>query len=129
MTSFVSGAVVSTVRTRVAGLGSVFPASSVARTAKVCSPSSSFVYACGEEHFCQGPPSSRQLKVECGSLEANPNEASAETTGPDGPDVIVVWGARRSTTVHERDAGEESRIPAASRANTWNVCEPSASPR
>ncbi|MFP2964290.1 hypothetical protein ACLEPN_42955 [Myxococcus sp. 1LA] len=44
LTMVVSGAVASTVHVRVAGVGSTLPAASTARTARVCSPSSSPVY-------------------------------------------------------------------------------------
>jgi hypothetical protein len=46
----VSGARVSTVNVRAAGVASVFPAASVARTSNVCCPSVNEATARGEEH-------------------------------------------------------------------------------
>ena len=46
----VSGGVVSTVQVRLAGLGSVLPAGSVARTVNVCEPSARPLYVWGEVH-------------------------------------------------------------------------------
>jgi hypothetical protein len=46
----VSGGVVSTVIERVAGVGSMFPAASTARTANACGPSASTAVVNGEEH-------------------------------------------------------------------------------
>ena len=46
----VSGATVSTVNERVAGVASVLPAASVARTENVYAPSASTVYARGDVH-------------------------------------------------------------------------------
>jgi hypothetical protein len=44
----VSGAVVSTVQVLVAGVSSVLPAPSMARTRKVCSPSARPAYSAGD---------------------------------------------------------------------------------
>ena len=54
------------------------------------------------------------------------NEAEFVLMVPVGPLVIVVSGATVST-VNVRVAGVGSRLPAASRARTSNVCVPCAS--
>ena len=60
----VSGVAVSTVNARDAGVGSTFPAGSVARTSKVCAPSASDAVVTGVEHEPHTPPSTRHSKVE-----------------------------------------------------------------
>ncbi len=92
----VSGAAVSTVKVRVAGVGSMLPAASIARTENVCSPSGSVPSACGDVHGANAAPSSLHSKVEFGSLEEN-------VYGLD-VDVIDVSGAVVST-VKVRVAG------------------------
>jgi hypothetical protein len=61
------------------------------------------------------------------AVEVNANDAEFEADGSGGVEVIVVSGAA-VWIVHVNDAGVASTLPAASRARTWNVCEPSASP-
>ncbi|MEH3055363.1 MAG: hypothetical protein PGN13_15395 [Patulibacter minatonensis] len=61
---------VSTARVRVAGVGSVLPASSVARTARTCSPSVR-VGLHGEAQVAHAASSTRHSKVLPGSLEEN----------------------------------------------------------
>ena len=56
------------------------------------------------------------------SVEPNVNVALVLLTEPVGPAVIVVSGATVST-VHVREAGEASVLPAASVARTWKVCD------
>ena len=41
---------------------------------------------------------------------------------------MEVVGSVLSTIVHVKEAGDESLLPAASTALTWNVCEPADSP-
>jgi hypothetical protein len=118
----VFGGVVSMVQVRFAGLESVLPASSIARTRKVCAPSVSGAVVYGVVHVPQAPASRRHWKVP-GSLELNVNVGCDEPSVPLGPDVIVVWGAAVST-VQLRVAGVGSVLPAPSRARTSNVCEP-----
>ena len=67
----VSGATVSTVIVRMSGVGSMFPATSVARTSKVCEPSASEAVVVGEVHDVQAAPSTRHSKVEPASLDEN----------------------------------------------------------
>jgi len=123
----VSGAVVSTVQVRVAGVGSTFPAISAARTSKVWLPSESALYAFGLEHGENGAPSSLHSKLDPGSLEVNVNAAAVALVGSAGPEPIVVSGAVRST-IQVYEAGVGSTLPTASVALTWNVCAPAARP-
>ena len=50
-----TGSVVSTVKVRLAGVASVLPAASVARTSKVCEPSASAVVVNGVVHDAKDP--------------------------------------------------------------------------
>ena len=102
------------------------PAASVAGASNVSGPSASVLYACGDVHAVNVPPSIRQANVEPASDEENVNEAVVLFTGVDGPPVIVVSGAVAST-VHAREAAVWSTLPAASVARTSKVCGPSAS--
>ena len=127
----VSGAVVSTVNDRVAGVGSVLPAESVARTENVYVPSASVPRLRGDEHAWNDPvaapgPSRRHSNVEPDSVEENVNDGALFADVPAGPVLIVVSGAVVST-VNVRVAGVGSTLPAASIARTENVCVPSAS--
>jgi hypothetical protein len=123
----VSGATVSTVNVRVAGVPSAFPAASVARTEKVCDPLPSDAAVTGEEQAAKSAPSSAHANVELLSLEMNANVAVVSLVAPLGPDVIVVSGAVVSSgsTVHVCAAGVPSVFPAASVARTRRVCVPS----
>jgi hypothetical protein len=70
-------------------------------------------------------------KVELLSDEPNWNDAVVWVVVADGCCVIVVSGAVVSAgawIVHVWLAGDPSWLPAASRARTSNVCEPSARP-
>ena len=127
------GALVSIVNERVAGVASVLPAASVARTANVWPPSGS-VSVIGLEHAVQVPPSTRHSNVEPDSLAVNVNVGDPSLVLPLGPPVIDVFGAVVSaggagvvSTVNERVAGVASTLPAASMARTENVWAPSAS--
>ena len=110
----------STVQLRVAGVGSVFPAASVARTSKTCAPSESSVYVAGEEQPAKVPAPSRHSNVEPVSLEVKLKAAEVEFVGSAGAEPIVVFGAVVST-VHVSVAGEASALPAWSTARTWKV--------
>jgi hypothetical protein len=123
----VSGAARSTAHVCVAGVGSVFPAGSVARTANVCGPSESPVRLLGEPHEAQAPLSSRHSKVDPLSVEMNEKVAEVALVGSVGADVIAVSGTEVSTN-QPTDAGVGSVFPAASVARTSNVCGPSATP-
>jgi hypothetical protein len=115
----VFGAVVSTVQVRFAGVASMFPTVSMARTENVCSPSPSPEYAFGEPHAAQEPASSLHSNVPA-SLDENPNEAELDPTVPLGPLAIDVSGEPVST-VQVRLAGVASTFPTASIARTAKV--------
>ena len=88
----VSGAVVSTVQVRLAGLASVFPAVSVAFTSKVCEPSDSPLYSFGEVQLSKAPLSSLHSKVALLSLEEKLKLAVVLLRVPEGPEVMLVSG-------------------------------------
>ena len=108
----VSGAVVSTVQVRLAGVGSVLPAGSVARTVNVWEPSANPVYVLGEVQAVSDPPSSVQPNVEPVWLALKANVAVSEVAVPVGPASMVVSGAVLSTV---RYAVEVVRLPDVSR--------------
>ena len=120
----VSGTTESTVNVRLAGVGSMLPAVSMARSSKVCSPSVRTTSSTGETHAANGLSSNRH------SNEATPTAASKEKIGvlsvvrPDGPLVIVVSGAVVSTWMLT-PAGSVSTLPTASIARTLKTCGPS----
>lgn len=87
-----------TVNVRAAGLGSVFPASSTARTRKVWFPRSSACRVLGDLHGLKGAPSSEHSKVERFSLELNLKVGVRSRVLPPGPAVMVVSGACESST-------------------------------
>ncbi|XSF08636.1 hypothetical protein VZP55_30365 [Myxococcus faecalis] len=123
----VSGATVSTVQVRLAGVASKLPAASTARTCKVWLPCDKPGKVTGSVHAAKGAPSSEHWYVTASSLELKSNVALALFVRPLGPLTMVVSGATVSTT-QVRLAGVGSTLPAASRARTWNVWEPWASP-
>jgi hypothetical protein len=86
-----SGAV--TVQLSVAGVASVFPAASVARTETWCERSASDEYDFGEAQLLHLPPSSLQAKVDLDSLEVNEKLAVVAVVLAAGPLVIEVLGA------------------------------------
>src|ERR687894_477697 len=92
----VCGAAVSTVIARLAGLVSVLPAASVARTSNVCAPSDNAPVVCGEVHAAKAAASTRHWKLAPASLE-NPNVGVESPVRPVGPESIVVCGAAAST--------------------------------
>ena len=108
---------VSTVKVRVAGVGSV-PAPVTARTWNSYAPSASPVKDRGEEQLSHAPVvPSRHSNVADGTL-VKAKLASRTPITPEGPDVIVVSGAVVST-VKVRVAGVGS-VPAPVTARTWN---------
>ena len=107
----------STVNVRMAGVWSVLPAASVARTLKVWAPSVRPVRVCSEVQAAQLPWSSWHWNVAPASLEKR-NAAVVVVIVPVGPASIVVWGAVVST-VNVRVAGVGS-VPAPVTARTWN---------
>ncbi len=120
----VSGAWVSEVQVRSAGVASTFPAASRARTAKVWDPCPSPVRVRGEVQTVHWAAPSRRHSSVPASEELKVKVAEVEATVPDGPDpAIVVVGACVST-VHVRSAGEASTLPTASRARARNEAGP-----
>ena len=121
----VSGAIVSTVHVRVAGVASVLPG-------RVGRAHAEGVCALGQPRVAdrarpERRPVEAALERRPASVEENVNVAEVLATVPDGPAVIVVSGATVST-VHVRVAGVASVFPAASVARTRKVCEPWARP-
>jgi hypothetical protein len=121
----VSGAEVSTVNARVAGVASTLPAPSAARTENAYEPSASGPTIRGEVQLTYVPvappgPSSLHSNAEPGSELENPNDGDAWFVVPDGPESIVVSGAAVST-VKGCVAGDASTLPAGSVARTENV--------
>ncbi len=114
---------------RLAGVGSVFLARSVARTSKLWLPGVSGVEgvwpAPGPEQGANAWESKRQVKVEPDSLDVNVKLGVVSVVDPAGPEAIVVWGATVST-VKDRDRIWLS-FPGASIALTYKVWAPSAS--
>jgi hypothetical protein len=119
----VCGAVRSTVHVCEAGLASVLPAASVARTSNVWLPSVSDPVVCGLLQDVQLPPSMRHSKLEPVSDELNVKVGVALPDGSDGLESIVVFGAVRSI-VQVCDAGLPSVLPAWSVARTSKVWLP-----
>ena len=82
----------STLKLRPAGLGSVFPAGSVARTWNVCRPSESPERSKGDWHRENAEPSKEHSKVEFDFVESNEKRAVVELVADGGPSVICVSG-------------------------------------
>jgi hypothetical protein len=116
----VLGADASTVQVNVAGLVSVFPAASLARTLNVWEPSATLVYVVALVQVEKPPPSSSHSKVEPASLDTNEKVGELSLLGSLGEAVMVVFGAAVST-VHVRVAGLASVLPAPSVARTEKV--------
>src|SRR5215510_13468255 len=100
----VSGSRVSTVKLREAGVWSVLPAGSVARTEKVWGPSAREAVVSGEEQGAQAPESTRHSKDEPGWSESKVKVGVGLLVGPAGPLRMLVSGSRVST-VKLREAG------------------------
>src|SRR5205807_6819393 len=121
-----AGATVSTVQVTDAGVGSVWPSESMARTWKVCEPSARPLYDAGDEQAVNGAASREHSKV-AGDLDAeNEKLALVEFVIADCEVSSVVSGGVVST-VQVYEAGVAS-VPTGSVARTWKVCEPSARP-
>jgi hypothetical protein len=86
----VSGTVDVTDHARESGVGSWFPAASVARTANVWPVGARFEYDAGLEHAANAAPSSEHWNVDAGSVEVNENCAVVDVVVSGGPSVIVV---------------------------------------
>ncbi len=122
-----TGAVRSIVQVSLAGVASVFPAASVARTSKVWLPAPSAGEAVkGLMQAVQEPPSIRHSKVEPGSLELNVNVGVVSFDGCAGVESMLVTGAVRSI-VQVSLAGVASVLPAGSVARTSKVWLPAPS--
>jgi hypothetical protein len=93
----VSGGVVSTMKLRVAGVGSVFEASSMARTEKAWWPSGRKWALNGELQEEKVDPSRLHSKVDPASSESNAKLGLTSLVGPSGPESIEVLGASVST--------------------------------
>jgi hypothetical protein len=112
-----------------AGVVSVFPDRSVARTANVWLPAIRPAYEAGDAHALYPTPSSEQANVAPDSLAENVNVAVVAVVLAGGPEPIVVSGAVVSggTIVQACIAGVGSTPPAAPIARTLKVCAPSVS--
>src|SRR6185437_2661092 len=86
---------------RVAGLGSVLPAGSVARTSKTWAPEARSLAGVwllpAPEQGPNGAESKRHWKLEPGSEEEKPKVGVASLVEPEGPESIVVSGGSSST--------------------------------
>ena len=100
----VSGAVVSIVKARDAGVGSGAPAALSARTSNVCAPAASTAVVNGEVHVANAALSTRHWKLAAPLTPVNVNVGVVSFVGPAGPPVIVVSSA---ATVNVRVAGVE----------------------
>src|SRR5437763_1777230 len=98
---------------RWAGVGSAFPARSMALTRNVCDPNDSFGNVCGDVQLLNAWPSTEHLRVDCDSEDLNLNVGVRSWVFPDGPEMIVVLGATVST-VNVLEAGVESTFAAVS---------------
>ncbi len=114
----VSGATVSTVQVRLAGVGSSLPATSRARTVNVWGPCERPEYVFGEPQPTV-TPSSVQLNVP-DSFEENSNSAEVLATAPLGPEVASEVSGATLSTVHCHVLSPD-RLPLQSTARTWNV--------
>jgi hypothetical protein len=81
---------VSTVNDLLAGLGSMFPAASVARTSTVWPPSDSAGVVAGEVQEANAPKSTAHPNVEPPSLDEKVNVGVESLVVPVGPESIVV---------------------------------------
>jgi hypothetical protein len=79
------GVVVSTLKDRLAGVGSVFFAWSVALTSSECGPSVREPVLNGELQAANAPSSMRHSNVPLGSLDANVKEGVFVAVEPEGP--------------------------------------------
>ena len=117
-----------TVHSYLAGVASVLPKTSVARTSKACSPTPSPATSAGTSHAANGAPSSEHSNVEPASSAAKANDAVRATVSAGGPSVRVVCGAWIGTTVHSCSTQIASTWPAGSVARTAKTCSPTARP-
>ncbi|MFL5982826.1 MAG: hypothetical protein ACJ74R_14065, partial [Gaiellaceae bacterium] len=106
----VLGAVRSIVQVWLAGVASVLPAGSVARTSKLWLPAASAAVVWGLVHGFQPPPSIWQSKLEPGSPALKAKLGVVSLDGLAGPESSVVCGAVRSI-VQVKLAGDASVFP------------------
>ena len=88
-----------TVNVWLAGVASVFPAGSRARTWKLWTPAASGGATNGEVHGAKGAPSRLHSKLEPGSLAENVNVGCEFVVVPGGPEASVVCGGTVSTAM------------------------------
>ncbi len=119
-TNDVSGASVSTVHACVAGVASVLPAGSIARTSSVWGPSVKPAKVVGVAQGAKPPPSRLHSNVEPASVLVNANAASGSLVTASGDVAMPVCGGMVSMT-HVKLAGVGSAFPNASVATTLSV--------
>ena len=120
----------STVQGWLAGVGSVLPAASTARTSRTWSPSVTALSAYGLEQVAHEPSSRRHSKPAPRSADENVNAAVVAVVTAAGPLSIAVSGAvsgAPSVTDQVCSAGVASVNPSAV-PRTVRVCAPSARP-
>src|SRR5688572_4047664 len=88
----VSGATVSTVIERLAGVASRLPAGSIATAWITWAPSASGGVVKVRPHAANGAPSTRHSKSVPGSSAASTNAGVGSLIAPEGPDATVVFG-------------------------------------
>ena len=87
-----AGAGLVIVQVALAGVGSMFPAASIAFTWNVCDPAPRLRYVMGDEQLAKAPASSVHWNVEPLSVEVKLKLAVVLVVAPEGPLVIVVSG-------------------------------------
>ena len=87
------GTTVSIVKDLDAGLWSLLPPLSTARTSNVCAPWLNAAGVCGDVHGPNAAASKRHWNVEPASLDVKENDGGLTLVGPVGPAVIVVSGS------------------------------------
>ncbi len=116
-----------TSQVRVAGVGSVLPAASIARTRTVRWPGASVGRTSGLAQSVNDAPSRAHSNLTPDSLALNDTDAGPGEMVPAGPAVISVTGGVVSMR-QVRLAGVVSVLPAGSVARIRTVCSPSVSP-
>src|SRR4249919_1105259 len=114
-----AGAFVSRCHVHVAGVASVLPAGSVARTSKLWALSVRPATLCGLVQGANDPPSIRHSKVEPASVESNVKDDTATFDGSDGFVRIVVLGAVRSTSTLRMAVAGWPALSVATAARAW----------
>src|ERR687895_349980 len=117
-----------TCQLRTAGVVSMLPATSIARTRSWCTPTAKSMSCNGEMHALNAAPSSEQRKVAPSSLEENTKLALVNCVIVGGVALMVVSGDVVSTIVQTQAAGVGSMLPETSTVRTSNVCRPAPRP-